>query len=248
MRHLDKQNIQQYLPDISINLFETIDSTNTYARTLVGKQEFPFLVISESQTAGRGRGDHTFYSPQDGIYYTLVVENTDNLLPQGLITVASVVALWETVSQVCDISCKIKWVNDLYLNNKKVAGILCEAPTIENYKTYIIGIGLNVSNTSFPDELKDKATSLNLPNLDRNTFVGNLTKKILFYINRENIEKMMSIYRENSLVLGKKVSFKINDSYVEGIAKEINDEGNLIVESDQIYTLNSGEISLIDWQ
>ena len=103
----------------------------------------------------------------------------------------------------------IKWVNDLYLNGLKVAGILCEAPrNLQNeVMGIIIGIGINVSVREFPEELRGKAGSLNRPDLDRNQLAASLTDRLMHWTEDLSNPELIAQYRRRSFLIGKNVSF-----------------------------------------
>lgn len=145
----------------------------------------------------------------------------------------------------------IKWVNDIYYKGKKVGGILTEA--ISSIETglitdVIIGVGLNFAITDFPKELKDKAGSLfgPQPPISRNELIAEIWKE--FFTTPE--EELIYLYKQRSLVLGKEVRFEQNQTSYQGLAKDISDSGQLLVqlEDGQERWLNSGEISLKQWE
>ena len=238
-------------PPMRVIVYSVTDSTNTQAKALLRQGEQPpFLLVAEEQTAGRGRHGHTFFSPESGMYFTLAIkpENLDLALQKA--TVAAAVSLRETIEQLTGLKCEIKWVNDLYLNQRKIAGILCEAPRDSHGQIagIIIGIGVNVCQKVFPEEIKDTAGSLGMPDLDRNHLAALLTERLLYWLAHLGDPSLIREYKKHSLLLGKNVTFSINGRQITGIAADINEDGNLIVTADETYTLNSGEISLLSWQ
>ena len=237
-------------PMTDVIVYNRIDSTNTRAKDFLKEgKEPPFLLVAEEQTAGRGRHGHTFFSPESGLSYSLVRTPPDMNLAIQKATIAAAVSLQESIQTVAGISCDIKWVNDLYLNRRKIAGILCEAPRNHDNTVsgIIIGIGINIAQKEFPEEIKDTAGSLNRPDLDRNELAGELTNRIFYWIDHLNDSALIQAYKDHSLLLGKQVSFQLNETTVTGIATDINEEGNLIVQAEKSYTLNSGEVSLLSW-
>ncbi len=251
-KKLKKNEILKHFTGIAPNVivYDVTDSTNTQARILLNEgMQTPFLLAAAEQTAGRGRHGNSFYSPESGLYYSLVITPKDYTSAVAKTTIAAAVSLVEAVRACSGIQCSIKWVNDLYLNHRKVAGILCEAPRDKNGNPLgiIIGIGINIAQQEFPDEIKEKAGSLNRPDLDRNQLTASLTERLLFWCSRLNDPALMDAYRKHSFLLGKKVSFVHNGTSVTGIAESINEDGNLVVHADQIYVLSSGEVSLTSW-
>ena len=209
------------------------------------------LYLSTCQTAGRGRFQRPYYSPsQGGIYMSLHIQ--PNLpyekLPSYTLLVAA--AVCKAIKNLTMIEVDIKWVNDIYFKNKKIAGILTEAMTsVETglVTDVIIGLGINFSITNFPDDLNEKAGSLfTLPTpISRNELISEIWT--CFY--KTDPDELLYIYKERSLVLGKEVTFQLDGKEKKGLAKEISNAGQLKVELKDKHTiwLNSGEISLTSW-
>ena len=244
-----RQHLKTSLNDVIA--YTVIDSTNSRAREFLadGKQP-PFLLVSEQQTAGRGRRGNSFFSPESGLYYTLVIRPDNTELAIQKTTLAAAVSACEAIEKTAGIACDIKWVNDLYLDGRKVAGILCEAPRSPQNEVMgiIIGIGINVSVREFPEELRDKAGSLNRPDLDLNQLTAVLTDRLTHWTDSLSDPELIREYRRRSFLIGKNVSFILNGQEIRGQVTGINEEGNLIIESDQTYVLSSGEVSLSSWE
>ena len=209
------------------------------------------LYLSTCQTAGRGRFQRPYYSPsQGGIYMSLHIQ--PNLpyekLPSYTLLVAA--AVYKAIKNLTMIEVDIKWVNDIYFKNKKIAGILTEAMTsVETglVTDVIIGLGINFSIADFPDDLKEKAGSLFMPPapITRNELISEIWR--CFY--QTAPEELLYLYKEHSLVLGREVSFIQDQTKKKGVAKDISDKGQLLIQLDdqtEIW-LNSGEISLTSW-
>ena len=253
MNRITEENIRAHLrrQDIDITVFPVTDSTNTRARDMLkdGRKP-PFLVIAEEQTAGRGRRGNSFFSPVSGLYYTLVIDPEDKGTATEKTTIAAAVSVRDAILQTAGIDCDIKWVNDLYLEGKKVCGILCEAPRDRNNQLQgiIIGIGVNIARDDFPEELKDKAGSLGRPDLDRNILAAELTNLLLDYSDDPGNPAILESYKKHSFLLGKEVSFVINGETHTGTASDINESGNLVVRGERTWILSSGEVSLTSWK
>lgn len=209
------------------------------------------LYLSTCQTAGRGRFQRPYYSPsQGGIYMSLHIQ--PNLpyekLPSYTLLVAA--AVCKAIKNLTMIEVDIKWVNDIYFKNKKIAGILTEAMTsVETglVTDVIIGLGINFSVEDFPEDLKEKAGSLFKPAapISRNELISEIWN--CFY--NTDSDELLYIYKERSIVLGKEVTFQLDGKFEKGLAKEISESGQLQVEFEDKHTiwLNSGEISLTSW-
>lgn len=208
------------------------------------------LYLAPSQTGAKGRFGREFFAPQQGgIYMSLHLRP---LLPLGELPAYTVLLAASIVSAIKDltgIETQIKWVNDIYLGQKKIAGILTEAITsIENglVTDVIMGVGLNVYIKDFPDQLKDKATSLfdQKPKIDRNQLIAAIWQTFL----TKTPDQLLTIYKSHSLVLGKTISFQQHGQEISGLALDIDDQGQLLVQvENQTLWLNSGEISLSSW-
>jgi BirA family biotin operon repressor/biotin-[acetyl-CoA-carboxylase] ligase len=235
---------------ISTFFYKSIDSTNTEAKRYaqVGGK-IPALFIADEQTEGRGRMGRSFYSPADtGIYMSLLLvapENEENTLRM---TSAAAVAAHDAILAVLGIDTGIKWVNDLYLDGKKISGILAESFFMDDRRFVVIGVGINLSTKDFPEELREKAGSLSDEQNDDIKIM--LTQELAIALLREmrslDAPSLMSRYRKHSLALGRKVVFTENGVSRSGVAENVDDLGALLVRlSDgSLYRLGSGEISL----
>lgn len=242
--------------NIQIKKYDIIDSTNSEAKRLIQdiRPDFPLLLIAKEQTAGRGRQGKSFYSPADtGLYMTLAVPMGCHIAGQVSITTKVAVAVNKALeNNFPGKKFFIKWVNDIYLNNKKCCGILCEA--INDYEKDIleyavIGVGVNISTANWSDELSDIATSLleNDTDSDFSFDIDILAESISASIlNELKDDDYINYYKEHSMVIGNEIVYIINDEKRSGMAVDIDNEGGLIVktDSDNLIHLNSGEISL----
>ena len=209
------------------------------------------LYLSTCQTAGRGRFQRPYYSPsQGGIYMSLHIQPNLHYekLPSYTLLVAA--AVYKAIKNLTMIEVDIKWVNDIYFKKKKIAGILTEAMTsVETglVTDVIIGLGINFAIEDFPEDLKEKAGSLFMPPapITRNELISEIWR--CFY--QTAPEELLYLYKEHSLVLGREVSFIQDQTKKKGVAKDISDKGQLLIQLDdqtEIW-LNSGEISLTSW-
>lgn len=239
--------------NITINPFiilDTIDSTNTYSKALKINEDSYCVVISNNQTNGRGRLGREFYSPKNsGIYMSFSFKCNSHMINPISVTSIASVAVAKAVEKLTNINVGIKWVNDLFIDNKKFCGILTEATS--NLETgyidnIIIGIGINVSTNNFPDELKSIATSLNISNMTRNRLISEIINNFDYYITNFNNNDYLDYYKSHSIVIGKDVNYFINNVKYFGKVIDINDKGELIVldSSNKEIILRTGEITL----
>ncbi|MBE5929384.1 MAG: biotin--[acetyl-CoA-carboxylase] ligase [Lachnospiraceae bacterium] len=234
-------------------IYKELDSTNAeLKRRVVSGDYSSLLIIADKQTAGRGRLGRSFESPKDtGIYMSLLLPNvnSNNIL---LITSAAAVAVCRGIRNISDLTPTIKWVNDIYSDNKKVCGILAEAVTSPSGSMdVILGIGINVTTApaSFSDEIRILAGSLFNNRCDakisRNTVISSVVRE--FYGIYEHIEdrEYLNDYRRWSNVIGRKIAYRENNIWHEATAIDIDNNGGLIVESDNNkHVLSTGEISV----
>ena len=170
--------------------------------------------------------------------------------PTALVTIAAAVAAAEAVQIYTGIDVRIKWVNDLLLDQRKVGGILCEAVRLPSgtLNGIIIGIGINCLPQEFPAELAEIAGTLGLKEIDRSALAAVLTERLQFWLASPFQSTLIGPYRALCSTLGRRVSFLRNGETVIGIAEDVNELGNLLVRAgSDLFTLNSGEISLLKW-
>lgn len=249
--------IQKYLTTKvlgrNLQIFPSLESTNKTAKTMAA-QGAPdgTVIIAETQSHGHGRYGRAFFSPEkSGIYMSVLLR--PHLKPEDalLLTSCAAVAIAHAVEQLADVSVQIKWVNDLLIHEKKICGILTEAGIgFENgaLDYVVIGIGINTGKTSFPDDLKSIATSIEnesgLP-VSRNRLIAEVLNQLEAHIHTMHDRSFLSESRKRSILLGKAIHvITMNETY-PAKAIEINDDGFLIVEANgQRQLLNSGEVSI----
>ena len=244
----DGEHVRRTFPVFS---YDVIDSTNTEAKRLIESgQDGDFLVLADAQTAGRGRLGRSFFSPKgSGLYLSLVLSLHDTPFECLSLTAAAAVAVSRSIEELTGIRTGIKWVNDLYLDGKKLCGILAEAvndPQQSAVKAVVLGIGINLLPASYPEELKDIVTSLNVPSLDREELVYRICSRLLAYRDRPDNASLMEEYRERSVVLGKRIRFLQDGTEHFGTASGIGENGELLVTDDagSLHTLSTGEITV----
>lgn len=243
------------LQNFSIHTFKTIDSTNNEARKLSSKDSIKQgIVLSEEQTNGRGRLGKSFYSPsQTGIYMSFYLKPNLDMADATLVTTATAVAVCLAIEKLTAKKPQIKWVNDIYLDNTKICGILTEAVSdFESGKveTLIVGIGLNVKEPSagFPTELDTiagfLASSAEKVEFDRNLLIAEIANQ--FYTIYQTIEErsFLEEYKKRCFVLGKKITFKEHQEQFEAVPIDIDPQGGLVIQmaNGQKRTLSYGEI------
>ena len=236
-------------------LLET-DSTNRYLKELaVNGAEEGTVVIAERQSAGRGRLGRTFFSPEGkGIYMSLLLRPKIELQKAVLITSMAAVAVARAVEKVSGVSAQIKWVNDVFLNRKKVCGILTEAgihPETGVLDYAVLGIGVNVGKMEFPEDLKETATSVCnecVHEVSREELIAEILKEIEYWYPYLWDGSFLKESRMRSILLGKEIL--VLDATTEGgsytaKAVDLDELGHLLIERNgKIVVLNSGEVSI----
>lgn len=234
-----------------IEYFDTIDSTSNEAKRAIERGlKDEAIFIARHQTSGRGRSGKTFYSPDgSGLYFSIVLHPEIPIEKSVLLTVAAAVVTREVIATQTKKHLTIKWVNDIFIDDKKVCGILSEA--INDYekgviKSTVIGIGINITTDDFPAELDGIASSLGT-DIKREETVALIFKKLKdIFKNIENDRSFIEEYRKHSLAIGKTVYFSRNGVDYKAKAVDVSDNGelNVITESGEEILLNSGEISI----
>lgn len=235
--------------DIAVIHYTETDSTNTQAKRLInsGNANETLLVTAERQTAGRGRQGKTFYSPaQTGIYMSLVVHPNTMLQNAVTATTAASVAVCRAIERLTDIQPQIKWVNDVYVNDKKICGILTEAVSdfeLGLVTSVIVGIGINIKTNDFPDDV-ERAGSLNA-DIKRADLIGAVADELLDIIGGDYSE-FIEYYRSHSMIIGKRINYIENGVVTPAKAVSIDETGGLVVKTENgtEKTLKSGEISI----
>ena len=230
--------------------YETTDSTNTRAREYArcGSPEIPALFIADRQSEGRGRRGRSFESEKGGLYATLLFspERSGNAV---FITIRAAVALARAIRTLSGLVVGIKWVNDLFVNGRKLAGILAEGVEFDgdgNLKLCALGFGVNLARREFSPEIADIVTTLE----DECGAIVDRDALCLEFVNEflalNDGEVILSEYRALSVVLGRTVEVrKLTGEVFTATALDISDTGALIVQSgDEVEELISAEVSI----
>ena len=249
---LSEAGIRQYLTaDLDIRIYRQVDSTNSEAKRLAAAGlNHPTLLVAEEQTAGRGRLGRTFYSPEhNGCYFTLLLQPGTTLSSTVLTTIAAAVAVCRAVTACGGPETEIKWVNDIYLNGKKLCGILTEAITdfeSQTVSSLIIGIGINTGSLpqEVPQEVRGIAASLYEVSVGRNRLIAE-TANALLSILETGAEQCLPEYRARSFLLGKEIQYQRDGVTHTALTEDIAPDGGLIVlENGERKVLHSGEVSV----
>lgn len=249
---INRKKIEKYLKsEAVVSVFEEIDSTNNEAkRRATATPPSPALYVTDHQTAGRGRRGHDFYSPKgSGLYFTLALPIAGDPASIQLLTCAAAVAVCEAIEALSDKKALVKWVNDIFIDGKKVAGILAELVLDEQNRplSVIIGIGINLTTAHFPAEFAKTAGCVG--DIDPNHLCAEVCNRLIELYHQlfseENCKKMIKNYSNRSFVLSKEIQYTDQSGEHTATAVSIAPDGSLIVEENGIKTaLHSGEISI----
>ncbi len=242
--------------NLIIEQLDVIDSTNTYARkkAMDGAPE-GYVVIANSQTAGRGRRGRSFYSPEGtGLYMSIVLRPGNCPAEQATrFTTMAAVAVCEAIEAVSGREAGIKWVNDIFMDGKKVCGILTEASLdmkngLVDYA--ILGIGVNVMppKGGFPAELTDIAHTVfdEFVPEKKEQLTAQILNLFMDYYKFFSQKTHVKMYRKRCFVVGENVDVVVGEERRKAFVLDVDDECHLIVryEDGTEEILSSGEISI----
>ena len=246
-----KRHLTAELKDVAVLVLNRVDSTNDGIFREDASSALPSFsfMTAEEQTAGKGRVGKSFLSPYgSGLYLSTILHGADVSDP-SLLTMASAVALKEALMKQTSDDVKIKWVNDLYLNHKKIAGILTEADFSSGKARYVIGLGINTHTPQalFEKQALPSAGSLTTT-VSRNQLAADLMNCLYAWIQKP-ANDILDAYRKYNLTIGKTIRFSKGDIEYTGVAESIDDEGALLVDvGGRTLRLTAGAISIEgDW-
>lgn len=256
---LNEMRIREYLQTKwlakKIIYLPVTDSTNTQAKKM-GEEgaEHGTLVVTQCQTAGRGRRGRSWESPEGNVYFTFLLRPEVEISRASMITLVAALAVAKAVDDVTGLDSKIKWPNDVVANGKKLCGILTESSSDLEYINYaVVGIGINVNQTAFPEEIAETASSLLLETghtVDRGQLLGVFLNRFEQYyetfIQTEDMSGLKDVYNEKLVNCGREV--KIIEKDRERVLKAlgIDNDGGLVVENSEgeRESIISGEVSV----
>ena len=260
-----KRNLKQPLQKkVSLKIFGSLDSTNNQAKKFVQRHQQKnntivtnemIVFAADSQLAGRGRRGHSWFSSDPAgvaVSFLFQVKNNIDQIPQ--ITAAAALAVKETF-EFFNLKTKLKWPNDILVNNKKICGILSELFFNSKRESFVvIGCGINLNNTVFSSKIGKIATSYYLEKnkkVAKNLFLTELIEKMNYYIKNylSSRERIISSWKKELNLIGKKIDFNFKNREYIGVIKDVLDSGELLMVFDngQEKTLQSANTSL-DYQ
>ena len=236
-----------------LEIHNLLDSTNNRAKVLAAAgAAHGTAVIADSQSGGKGRLGRSFFSPEhSGVYLTVILRPDCAPDRAGLLTSLAAVAAARAVEKVSGADVKIKWVNDLYLNGKKICGILTEGGLgleAGRLEYAVVGIGVNVNRMEFPPELREIASSVGNEtgiSPDRNRLIAEILNELDALYSDLETGAFLEESRRRSNVIGREVTVIEGGKKYPAKALDIDDRGRLIIETEEGKTcLDYGEVSL----
>lgn len=236
--------------------FDTIDSTNTKAQELAEKG-YPSgtLVVADKQESGKGRRGRSWVSPSGtGIFMTLMIKPDINPNNASMLTLVAALAVAKAITSVTGEEALIKWPNDIVVNSKKVCGILTEMNAQFDYINHIVvGIGINVHNESFPEEISQMASSLMIEAGGKRFHRAQIIAETMSYFEQyydtflktQDLSALVREYDELLVNMNKAVRVLDPKEPFDGKAMGITPKGELIVDTWESRKLvSSGEVSV----
>ena len=219
---MTKDTINILDKNIDLYLFDTIDSTNHFLYEKVLDFNNDVLVVAKEQTNGHGTNERNFISKKNlGIYFSLLINYVDEKQIK-YITEKVAVSIYKVLLDKYNIDTRIKWVNDIYLNNKKLVGILIEDIFRDKFVSSVIGIGINLT-----DKPSYHAVGLNT-DISKYVIIDKILSRFDEF-NKTDFNKLMELYKAKSMVLGKMVYYH-DKTY---LAYDLDNNGYLVLKNDQ---------------
>ena len=238
---------------------DSIDSTNRLAKEMGADGVVHGSgVVADTQTAGRGRlGREWFSPPGKNLYCSYVVRPAIDLEDYPKLTMVAGVAVVDCLRQTCGVKAGLKWPNDVYVDNRKCGGILCESSSDSDSVFAVIGIGINcnLSASDFPEELKNIATSLRIEGgtaVDVGQLFNDIRNCLLDVIRdleERGFDEILKSWNSYDLFRGKRMTWVREDGKpVEGISLGPDPDGSLVVQGKDgnRHKVISGDVAVID--
>ncbi len=237
-----------------VHFKKTTASTNQDAKTMATADSADAVIIAFEQTAGRGRLGRQFFSPSgSGLYFSVLLHPSCSADQVIMLTTASAVFIAEALEPLVKQPIGIKWVNDLYMDHRKVCGILSESGYGANSRLLytVVGIGVNVTDPvgGYPTDIHQKAGSLwgnHTPDSAALAeAIAAMVNRLLAFSKRLCRDAVMPSYRKRSLLTDKAVTFEKDGHLLSGTVCGVDDEAHLLVRvGSDLLTLSTGEITL----
>ena len=242
------------LKNIDINIFEEVTSTNTLLKEQGRNKNEWCTYIASSQTGGKGRLGRSFYSPENtGVYFSVLLKPDLEIEKAILITTAAAVAVTRVLETLGCQNAQIKWVNDIFVDNRKVCGILTESVINTETKKLqfaVLGVGINLikPESDFPEEIKNIAGAVFQNETEdlKELFVAEFLNEFYkIYVNLSSAD-FMKEYKAKCFCLGREISVISGDTVRQGTAISVDENARLLVKFSDNHEefISNGEISI----
>ena len=236
-----------------IKYYDSVTSTNKVAMELEEVEE-GMVIIGGEQRKGRGRLNRNWHSPKSGLWFSIIIKPDKNKIDKiAVLTLIGALAVYEAVSNL-NINVDLKWPNDILYKNKKICGILSQFRSKGNkVDRVVVGIGVNVNQTSFPKGLSDTSTSLRIirgNKINKEILLADVLNNFGFYYEKfENneINDIINKWKSNMFMLHKVISFSTSDKdKFKGEVVDITEKGELVVkkENGDLEKFIAGDVSI----
>ncbi len=236
--------------------FDETDSTNTEIKKAAERDAVQgTLAVADYQSMGKGRRGRSWTAPHGvGIWMSMLLRPKLPPTCASMLTLVAALAVADGISEVCNLEAKIKWPNDIVVNGKKVCGILTEMSTELDFINYIVtGIGINVANSDFPEDIRDVATSLYIETgmeIRRSQLIAAIMRAYEKYYEKftetRDMSLLLDLYNSRLANCDARVRVLSPGNEYSGTALGINKMGELLVRTDdgKINEVLSGEVSV----
>ncbi|MBS3101247.1 biotin--[acetyl-CoA-carboxylase] ligase [Candidatus Woesearchaeota archaeon] len=230
--------------------FKSLKSTQDKAKEFSKKGLKNIVIVADAQIKGRGRFKRKWHSAKGGLWMSILLspKKAENL---QYLTFAAAIAVVKSIKKMTGISTKIKWPNDVHYNGRKLCGILTEGIFPANYA--VIGIGVNVNQSKFPNEIKNTAISLKMIK-NQTIYIKKLIRNILYeffnlynnYYNKNKFEKISKIWKMHCDTINRDVTAITRAGRLSGKAIGIDEEGSLLLKTGKsnVVKVAEGDISI----
>ncbi len=235
----------------NMTVFDVVASTMIKGRDMLNAGVArPFAVVANQQTAGYGKFGRQFFSPRgSGVYMTFVFDVPTGGFDAGLLTTGVAATIARVIFEVTGIQVAMKWVNDLYYQDRKIAGILAEGILTAGQLTQVsIGVGLNILSTVVPPELRDKIGALDV-DVDKNVLVRQIFTALQADFAGYQQGQHLAYYQAHAYLTGRYVSVQVGQTVITGKIVGVGQRGELLLvdDSGSSHALLSGEVTKVNF-
>lgn len=239
-----------------VHHLEAVTSTQDVAKDMASRgAPEGTVVVAKKQTQGRGRLGRKWFSPEGGLWFSVIMRPEIAPSEAPKITLLGAVSIARAVREVTELEAEIKWPNDILIKDQKVAGILTEGSAVSNQLSFVllgVGINVNVDISIFPEGLLMPATSLSAEGgkeIELPLLLQSCLKHLESYyaLLKTDFEKILGEWREFSAILGRQVRVSSLGEALEGVATDVDEQGALLlkVSSGEVKTVRTGDLFIL---